>query len=316
MKYFNKIILTIILLLSNFGCQSRDKVSNKINVFQSENLWEHDTQYFNFLKNESSIKKPLNWDIKLTLNCIDLELNEGSCIYSSMCVDPVIEGHKSTSMAIIKDVELEDVYSIPVQFLKDKPAEPVIGSNWMDDSHEIVPNSYILKTCIGEVFAFQISDYEYKFINHQLTDIQIQIKNLNTNSEFKEITFNEAYTNPIYYSFKNGFVEKYNVWDLKLDEYSFWLGGGVNLFIQENSSIKNTQLINEDEIILTDKPKSFITQNWYNYNHKTKKYDYNKNVYVLKLLGDTYIAFQVIDYYDDKGKRGFMKLKWKYLSNE
>jgi hypothetical protein len=313
MKHQIQLISILILLLFSVCCQSKNNHSSKIQTYQTQNVWEHDMQYFSFSKNEGYTQKPLNWDLGFKLNCISLELAEGTCIYADMCVDPIAIGHKSTSIAMIENTTLDKVNEIPYQFEKDEKAHAVIGGEWIDDSHKIKPHTYTLKSCKGDMYAFEIIDYEYSFLNHQLSNISIKSKNLTTNSSVQTTIFDEAYSNPIYFSFDNGLVASSDIWELKLDEYNFWLGGGVSAYIQENTPIHSAQLVDDIKFNLSDSPAKFITQNWYTYDHVSKEYAYNNNVYVVKTRDGKYPAFQFIDYYDGEGNKGYITINWKYL---
>ena len=170
MKHFT---LLFIIIFIGVGCQSNTQSSGEIQAHQTQNVWEHDMQYFSFSKNEGFVQKPLNWDIGFKLNCISLELAEGTCIYADMCVDPIAIGHKSTSMAILPNTTLEEVNAIPETIEKDAKAIAVIGGDWIDDNHKIKPHTYTLKSCKGDIYVFEITDYEYSFLNHQLSKIAI-----------------------------------------------------------------------------------------------------------------------------------------------
>lgn len=308
---------TILLFACSENTTEPEPVDNG-EIFKSHNIKQNGKHYFTFATNTASTTDDGNWD--LAFGAVPLTVETTPCEYFTMPNDPVILTGSDISCAKVDASTLDDITSIPSagEFkTDDNVGSAIIGKNWFDQSYQVKPDVYVLKTCAGNFALLDIEKYDIDMTTHQITSISWKFKyNNNGSTDFsasavESLTSENAYTETRYYSFANGAVSAASSYDLKIVGSSIWLGNNVQVKKLENKTITDITTITDANLIADTLP-SYVTLGWYNYGegHLLTPKDY---VYVVNTADGKYPTFEITNYYDDEGNSGTYTISWKYL---
>lgn len=316
-----KLLILLFVTFIVYGCKentSEPITNNKIQKFKSHNVKTEGTQYFTFDSMKVSIDKPEKWDI--AFGKIDVTVETEPCKFFTISNNPVVYSGSETSIAKLDAKSIDEVTDIPAfeNFkIDDTVGKPVIGKNWFDNKYEVKSDVYVIKTCDGNYGILQITSYDVDMETHQITNIHWDFKYNNKNiADFSSIIKNTFKTGNVdsetqYYTFKDGAVNASDSYDIKIEGSVIWLGNKCTVRKLENTNIDDITKV-EDEKFKADILPTYVTSGWYDFddNHILIPKDY---VYIVKTINNKYVAFEVVNYYDDKGTSGTFTIEWKYL---
>ncbi len=324
MKTLIYILLGALLFIGcddeNNPTSDKDKDNEVVKQFKSHNIKQNGTQYFTFSTNTGTATEPAVYDI--AFGAASRTAEPAPCQFFTMPNDPVIFCSENTSIAKFVDaVSLKDVKTIPsdTEFKSDdNVGVPYIGKNWFDAQFNVKNDLFLIKSCSGNYTLLDIQDFKIDITTHKITSLIFSYKfQPNGGTDFTNIDSvlvisDDPYAETRYYSFESGLVSATDAYDIKLVGSSVWLGPSVTAKRVENVSFTNVGSVSGDALS-EDVLPSYITSEWYNYNpadHSLSPKDY---VYVVKTLDGKYAAFEITNYYDDKGESGTFSIEWKYL---
>ncbi len=317
-----KILILLLISTLVFACTDNDEDTLKEpakSTFKSHNIKTDGKQYFTFVSNLGNTVEPAIWDI--AFGATPLTVETAPCQFFTMPNDPVIFTGADISIAAVEAESLDDVTSIPSESafkLDVAEGDPIIGKNWVDGSFEIIPDTYIIKTCGGSLGVLQFTNYSYNPTLHQIYDVQFEYKFNNggstdfTSGNLNSITVPDANTGIQYFSLENGIVTSHDSFDLKFDGYSIWLGPNVTVSKLANIDIEDVTTVSDSGLEADELP-SFVTTGWYDYGagHVLTPRNY---IYVVNTPDGKYPTFEITNYYDDQGNSGTYTINWKYLN--
>ncbi len=321
-----RFVLITVIMLGMFwlGCEENstsvnDEDSN-VNTFVSHNVKESGTQYFTFASQTSDTVDNGSWDI--AFGVAPLTVEAGPCQYFTMSTDPIIFTGPGVTMVRVDAESLDELDDIPAAelFEADNPdGDPFIGKNWFDptNGYAINPDVYVIKTCEDNFGLLDIKRFDMDFVNFRINNIVWDYKyNGDMSTDFITTTADsfatgDAYAETKYFSFVNGAVTAAEDWDIKVEGSTIWLGNGCSAKKLADTSLDAIEVIS-DEGFTQDVPPYYVSRDWYTLgeNYLVTPDDI---VFVIHTATGSYIALEIISYYDAEGNSGVFTVKWKYL---
>ncbi|MCB0281525.1 MAG: HmuY family protein [Calditrichae bacterium] len=316
-------LILMMLMFTFWACSDNSTGSDnndnqgEAQTFQSGNVKTEGTQYFTFSTNSGSATEPASWDIAFSAIPFPVEISD--CNFLTI-PDPAIILGEGVAMAKVEAASLDAVTDIPAaeMFMEDiTEGTPFVGKNWYDASFEINPDVYVVRTCGGATAVLDIKRYDYDFMVHQITNIVVEYKyNADGSMDFSSTTVDsfatgDANSEPKYISLSNGVVTADDVYDLKVDGTSIWLGNSVAVKKIAGSDLASTNTVTDADWE-SDITPSYVGSDWYDYGegHLLTPSDF---VYVVKTIDGKYAAFEITNYYDNEGNSGVFTIDWNYL---